>query len=1081
MATQSMQSLINSVRSSVQSPLTCTSDTISLLRNLLAAAQDERKPTGRKPTKTVKTAPTTRKTRPLSSRTAKVAVFQPDPELAVPIVSKSTKIALATDIFNTSSKALSEFIKQRSSKPVIKFRKSDASTRAPLSPKKPLQPTSPNRTIRSPAKTKEKLETSERLERKNTPDIRPIAEASLLALSSLRELKCGEGDMQELDFNLEQGLCILVGKLFALSFTDMAIAELQLLKSRIWTYFSGGNAKAKTKRTGNASKTQQSEKTSERLEDLVMIPKAPESGPMAQLLVTFQSLALRAVAMKSEPGTIQKIEGHLVLSNPCSPTSVILAAYKAGFLSESKAAQQLQSLSSSILSLSLIGGSAPGVLSTSRNRNKPTVALGLQILSLEIQCLWWRIAAHKYDMEKEIWGPLARYLSAFARSCPTVKKPEFDYIKETFMRLKSILTSNGHDVNVRNAKSASASLVLRLMSQLAFSAGCLSDAAEFCKASAACLSSSQPLQLAISHCKIAHIAIESAKISKPGALNSISTAIAEAAKRLSSPLKGNLSDLDELLMESAKLKKVIMKATNDLVNGSAINAEDTGVDNLWLNVIEYLVSFVRFLSRYLGPTLDLDADIDSRNLFSERVSACRNIAFAAVDSSVAVGKISLSTNQIPWRLIEPLLADCFSLLTRLDCDPSSENQGSSGSASSSFLRLSNLFWSCYATQKEAGRSPFELIPLLERSIQILGSCTPADQDSGFLAIKLERIAIIYSDVGHEAKAELNYFSAIRAHIRSGTLDLASKLAAGQPVGRIWKSPQSPVFAFGRVLSSYIRARLKQIRKCAQLVYDDEALDAGHRGTLLERQLAIVVDVCAAHPPGTLSQAISSVTTQLLSVYTVENFPLRRSRVILSVLRLLMESNVEFDSNFCESVVTEAKLCLSYQSGLCEDMGLSTYKEDLCTSLRLALGFHCDTLTSKELQTVIQSWSHMAKDWTTWELVETRIFDPQVWISQIRALTDYLEIQGQWTMQITILSVLNKVLELQKRQDASMLVTSLSILGLQLSRLGMCDGARNALTNAKELIKLHDVCPSVSISWHLAYAEYLVETGDWQQR
>ncbi|KMU78437.1 separin [Coccidioides immitis RMSCC 3703] len=1014
MANQTLHSLVDSVKSSVLSPSTCTSDTVSLLRKLLSAVDDERKTGERKSAKTVKAGSSSRR--------------QP-------------RTALATEIFNASSRTLSEHIKLQSPRPFDNALKKNTVTKNPGSPKKPLQPTSPNRTIRSPTKAKG---ISERLNERNTAasNVTGVAESALLALSSLRDLKCNEDGTRILNVQLEQGLCILIGKLFAVGLNNMAIRELRLLKGRIRAYFDSETPKVKLRRTANPAKEIQSERASEKMEDLVLVPKVPEDGAMIQLFVSLQNLALRAVITEGQPATAQKMMNHLVFSNPCSPPNLILAAYKFGTLSADKAAQQLQSLSSSILSLAALTVSpGEGVPCSMKSRIKPTVTVALQILSLEVKCLWWKMAGHRYDADKELWHPLARYFSALTRHCSAIKKADFECIKEAFLRLKTSLNSNGYNVNIRNVKSASVSIVLRILGQLAYTAGCLSDAIEFCKASTACLTASQPLQLAICCCKTAFVQIEFLKTS-PRHRREISSAISDAANNLSAPLKGNLTDLDELLMEAAKLKKTIMKAVNGLTDAAVVdNTMTFDVESLWLSINEYLMSFVRFLSRYLGPSPPFDAEANSKAGFMLRLGTCKNIAISAVDSSIAVAKISLSTEQPPWGRISPLLIDCFGLLNRLSYDHcNNDNNQASNGVSSGLLRLSNLYWSRYAAQKEAGKSAFELVPLLERSINILGHCAPAEQTSGFIAIKIERLATIYSEIGHEAKAETNYCSAIRAHIIAGTLELASAQSFQRPFRYIWKNPQSPAYALGRVLGSYIKARLKQVRKTSQLAYDDEALDVESRALLLESQMAFLVDSFAVDPSDMLAQCLASMITKLLAIYSIDIFPLRRGLELY------------------------------------KDQDLDPYQEDIMSSLRLALGFYSGDLQTADLQLVIQSWAKMSQSWATWESVEAKISDPHTWISQLRGLVDYLEIKAQWMQQITLLSVLEKVLELQEKRDFSLLVTSLSIMGVQLSRLGFPDRAGEVLTRAKEVIGQHAICPSVLISWHLAYAEYLVEMG-----
>ncbi|KAI1908000.1 separin protein [Ophidiomyces ophidiicola] len=1072
MISQSPCSLIDSVKASVQSPSACTNDTVALLRQLLSAVNDERKPVERRGTRTAKTTSTGQRGNKSSRATRKVSIFQNENPSTAPLLPKQHKIVLATDIFNISSKTISEHIKLQSSRPLPASKNENRAPKISLSPKKPLQPSSPNRAIRSPNKVKGRSERADQTQ-STVSNINSVAESAVFALSSLRTLKSSENGAPGFHVQLEQGLCILIGKLFAVGLKDSAIKELQELKMRIRQHLNGHNT---TKRSTKLVTDAAVEKGIEKLENLLgCISSTPNDGSMLHLLISFQNLALRAVLVEGEPGVVQKMTDHLLLSNPCSPPNLLLAAYKAGFLSADKAAQQLQSLSSTILSLAALTISS-GEVKTNKTRTKPTTTLLLQILSLEIKSLWWKIAGHKYDADRELWDPLSRYFSAFTRRCQVIKSSDFECLKQAFLRLKTGLRLSGHETCVQNVKSASVSSVLKALGQMAYTAGRLSEAVEFCKASAACLTTSNPLQLAICRCKIAFVTIEFLSSSLAANVTEIDTAINEAARSLSESLKGNLIDLDELLVEAAKLKKVILKITNDLASAIPFPAkEGTESTYIWLSIIQYLISFVRFLARYLGPTLSPDTDIDSKNMLLQRLSTCRNISLAAIDSSVALARLSLNKDTPPWHMIEPLLTDCFTFLSKSPLDFSLEDQ-KSGCASSGLLRLSNLYWSRYTAQKEAGKASFELVPLLESSINILGHCVQADQISGFIAIKLERLASIYSEIGHEAKAELNYSSSIRAHIKFGTLEVARQLAARYPPRVIWKKPDSPTFALGRVLNSYIKARLKQVRKTSKLIYDDDTLDVESRGTLLERQIAILTEVITVNPSDMLSKCFIFTTNQLLLLYDFSLYPLRRTRLVLSSMQVLLDSGLDFEDSFRYQLRREAEFCLSQPPELSQDIALFAYQEDLMTALRLNLGFSRCDLTTDNLQFVVQTWSKMSRDWATWESLESKVSEPQTWIAQLWAVADYLEVHAHWTLRITVLSLLKHVLELEEKQDLSSLITSSYMMSIQFLRLGFAEKAGEILKGAKYLTEGQNVCPSVLVSWHLAYAEYFAEMG-----
>ncbi|RJE17041.1 separase, partial [Aspergillus sclerotialis] len=111
------------------------------------------------------------------------------------------------------------------------------------------------------------------------------------------------------------------------------------------------------------------------------------------------------------------------------------------------------------------------------------------------------------------------------------------------------------------------------------------------------------------------------------------------------PLKGSPNDLDELLVEAAKLKKFAMawlgeSVSNDRGNGFEEDCRD--------RIREYLQTFLRFLRRYIGRQPIEDDEVKDHEAFYKKISMSKNIVIAAVDSAVVMGKVSIASQSPAW-------------------------------------------------------------------------------------------------------------------------------------------------------------------------------------------------------------------------------------------------------------------------------------------------------------------------------------------------------------------------------------------------------------------------------------------------
>ncbi|KAE8391537.1 peptidase family C50-domain-containing protein [Aspergillus alliaceus] len=1040
-------SSVESVKQAVRSTSTCSNATVlslqTLLRGLSKASPEIEKTTVKRGTRTTKTS--TASSRAKSSRGTKEAAINTVVEKDAARLSYQEKLVLATDVFNTTLKTLSDASKLCATRDNVRIRTATSSP-------------SPSRSRKS--KTPES-QVSDGLDN----GLVAVAECASTALSSLRTLKAEQGS-QEAGFpnmQLEQGACVLAGRYLSLGLNDMAYKELRGLKRRLQQHLdSQATIRQKTMNRRKNEVFQEEEPTKERMSDLLTFANLAHAGPVLSVLVPFQSNALRLIASENKLATIQNVASSLQLTELSSPANVIVAATESGALTKDKAAIQLQLLSNTVLSLS--GTQQISTSSTTRDRLKPITSLALQLLSLEMRCMSWKLSGHACDEAKEMWDPLTRYLANFSHHSKSIERFEFASVYKTIVRLQTAVANMQKRPSASVRDNLSVARIATTLGQLAQEAGCFEEALKLFTEALNPLSSGQCLSLATVRCKIASLHLQASRSSKPS-LDTVMNVVSDATTSLSMPLKGSLSDLDELLVEAAKLKKLTMSAYGDLVTKAG---EKVTVDIS--PIYEYLPAFLRFLRRYLGRS-STDQEPKDNELFTSRVRACRSIVLSAVDSTLAVGKFSITSQRPPWEDVLVALTDSQRLLTTIhtgdeDADSAVEQIGTA------FVRLSNLFWSRYLKEKEGGKAYRELVSLVKHSANLLSRCSPDQRSTGFAALKYERLAHLYMEGNRSAEAEQAFSQAIQEHIDTGALDQLTS-SANFP-HRISQDTKSSGFMLGRVLTAYMKLKLRS-RKSPGL-FDDEAQSPIVRGYILEWQTGILTEL---HSHASSDEAFCSHLTQLVSklldLYDPQTHPIRRLRVVLSGLRSSLERPGCLESALLQQLLEEGSQSIELGEYF-EDSALALLGTHLLNSVRLHVGLLQGDLQPENLNLLISSWTSLMRTCQDEASLVRYVGDAEHFLLQLKAVVDYAEIHGLWQLQLSTLELVLRVTELQDGGDFSEAIIVIARLVQQYCRLGYCKKAGDLLARADQYLGPNVSCLA-TLSHKLARVAYLLETGD----
>lgn len=898
------------------------------------------------------------------------------------------------------------------------------------------------------------------------------AECARLALATLRGLKNDQQSSTDFpNMQLEQGACVLAGKLISLGLNEIACKELRSLKRRIQQYMDTNNAGKKV--VPNKDSTDE-DTSKERMSDLLTFSNIANAEPLYGLLVSYHANAMRLLVAEKKPSTTERLVPFLQLSDESSPASIILAAMNCGSLTSDKAALQLQLLSNTVLSLCASKSSSTDE-STSKDTLKPITTLNLQLLSLEIRCLGWQASSHVCDEGREMIEPLLRYLGAFSHRSKGIEKSEFATIYKTITRIQTAMTEIKKQRQEFKDGNSPAKITT-ILGQLALDSGCLEESLKLFAKAITPLSASQSLALATVRCKIASVYFQGMKGSKKfldGALK----ATAEASTALGLQLRGSVSDLDELLVESARLKKLALSWFGETITKSTDS--DSGKDDIACLIREYLQAFLRLLRRYVGRTPAEDCDEKETELFKARIAMSKSIILAGVDSAVAIGRLSIMSQRPPWDDILPILTDCHRLLTTIEATGGDGSDTSlTESIGTALVKLSNLFWSRYIKKKEAGQGYRELLPLLKQSTQLLSTCSANHRTTAFAALKFERMAHLYLEGNKYDNSEDAFRSSISEYIQAGTLEDIAKDSTGVGPSMLNHDPQSPGFMLSRVLSLFLRMKLRKKGSKAASVYDDEALESERRGMLLEWQMGLLCDLHGySSSEDDFQSILNPVVSSTLDLYSATLHPIRHGRVILSALRFLLEHPNGISADLTARLMEEGTEALKCEQGVGQDTDLAPFATHLTNSLRVIIGFHQGKMDAGVLDDTLSSWSSMVRHCPDSKSLLLCVTDADYWVLQLKALVDYTEIHGLWKAQLSALELILRVAELLQTGDLSDAIVILARLVLQHCRLGHCQKAGDLIARGEQYLAKNEVSLLATISYKLSRVEYLLETGE----
>jgi separase len=224
----------------------------------------------------------------------------------------------------------------------------------------------------------------------------------------------------------------------------------------------------------------------------------------------------------------------------------------------------------------------------------------------------------------------------------------------------------------------------------------------------------------------------------------------------------------------------------------------------------------------------------------------------------------------------------------------------------------------------------------------------------------------------------------------------------------------------------------------------------------------------------LTPSFERLSKTLLDLYSPSDYPIRRQRVAILLIRLAAEKP-EFSPLSKMDALDDIRV--ESDEGLGEDSNLAKFQVHIHMTLKVLLNFRQSSPSVPNLKEAILTWQTILGSVDSWPSLLDKVDDTTKWTTQLEMISDYLAIRAEEYLRIPVLKMIARILELRDDNDSTQLVLAQSKLALQLLELGYSGKAGLVLAKSQAVLSNIEATAEAKLHWHLAYAKYLLRIGN----
>ena len=885
-------------------------------------------------------------------------------------------------------------------------------------------------------------------------------ECARVAFTCLRSVK---GPLQEgqADFQLENGISALVGKLLALGMHDQALKELRILKRRL----DGSPPAAATKNT--KATVADTNSVAAGISDLLVFHNSIP-GSSLPTITACQIQVLKLVAATKKPSHIEALLPALRETNPSSPINLLSRLAQLSGKEAPKAARQLAAVSSLLLSMvPSVSTSEDTVAIEPRLSPIPAVAFELQALAFRTQLKWWKLAGHEGSVDDEILSPFTRCIRAFIRRQTPDDKSAYRTIASAFEDMMRILRFQ--ELQPTTSSKSPLASIFQSLGSAAHAARQYDEAHRWFQDLKSCLCPQTDSSVRI--CSVSARTLAAAlKASEMG--SGVEQLVREVTDGLDDSLSGTVTELNELLESLSAARRSVVGLLMDNLDPNSTSTRLS--EEIGPLLKTFILQYPRFVRRWMGTPPAKDAGARQALQFDQRRQMVLQSINQVLDAALMVVKCGIQARSLEWQQTDDVLQHCTSLLAGV-VDPVFSN-AKTEKLGIYHVKISSLYFSEFLElRKMPNRSKAadkHLLQALSRSIDAVKERTAAEKDKAQLSTKLELFADLCKGAGRSDDAVRTLRSICTDMAVDGVLsDVATALMTQAPP-LAWSTTEK-----ASSLSRTLRSIAKLDRSWNDWTF---FLPEAERAAVLEHLMHLSSNLSASFQPLRLHDPS---LTALLRIYTLEKYPIRRLRVLLH----LCYQNIG-DEDAIDELTSHLNQAVQQlqKKDKAEDASLSHYVPHLQAyhAFMLVLAGADDAASTSLLTDSVSSWKTMTEACQTKEDLYAVIDNPEGLLDHLQSLNHLAGLRGESQLQLAIseLSIrLAKNLADSAGSVRDSLVLNHSHLATQHVNIGRYAEAQKALGQTKALIEQNEgISLGVVADFYLSQAEYFAGIGSFEE-
>jgi len=870
------------------------------------------------------------------------------------------------------------------------------------------------------------------------------AKCASLALEYLRNHE-KDAALQLPALQVDNGVLSLLDKCIGLDSHDEGLVrlvykELRTLKERLDCYLGAKDEEKKTLQEDVSSATGIDDK---QVAKLFQFRSKPADKALRSLMIGYQLAALKFLHRIGCSRTIEESASHFWIGDACSPAHLMEEQATYEELRE-KTAVQLDKLSDILTTLCRSPG-AEQENGRSRSSSKSDSVDRVTTIKLKLSALYARMMRYSLekrdlDAEKELWLPLSKILDSLHRAEVSPSDMQFAFWSKFYQDTVSRLQRAGYGLESPGIRGSRDDVVDQMIA-LARNDNLYDESLSLMRNRYA----DAVRNTNLSKSKLAFQTIHFARVCLSCNANSTECeGIArQAMKYLDSNIECSTTDLLHLFSEVSQLQRTAGKTFVDSTASDLSSPERSTDINTRCLIVFQAIKFLLWIIRKLPQD-----DEETEEISAKRKSVVLKEAASFMNSVLLCCRHQIASSDAQFKTLDDPLQDAIAVSNELEII---------GVKS----RVSILYWSMYKSNSKDPETA--KLKAARRSVEVLQDAKIEEKTKGQFSVKLEKLAEIYAFTKDVAMAHAYLRESARYQIEIGALQLAAKLVSTKPL-QLCERPDE-LDCLNRTLRALQQLCSKAKDADQVSYYDDENLPNEERGLLLELQLNLALEWLSSsqHVRKAVCQ-VDSLLRKLLLVYSLKDFPIRRTRVAVACLRARAFDFNSAGSNLNSELIAENS-CTDYG----KDAGLRLYQPHLVATAKIYVAFFSDSVDLTSLRELLGLWEHCLDESKSWEDLAARVDDIDAWKNDLSFVADYLDMQNLSSLLIPTLSLLDRLHQLQIPTDVSFVVSNLSRLARNWSALGYSTKAQLCLDRVKAFLT-SEVATEAGLDWCLARSE-----------